>query len=694
MLKIVAESYALKGMSLEKLPPPSTSKYKIKEREDTIIKCYEKASELCLLYLQEVDRGQRNVAVSVSVAPSGQFVSHGDLMGPILETAIQRTPILYIKNGQLPCAIKTFRDLLRAVESRATQNLRPTLAKQLAEVLLRGICVKNYEKIDMADYSETASSPLPRKYSGERLFLPKDENEETILLLLIAECMANREAILTRSPEYQEAREHTASRAAAIYDLLTISLVRRAQTDLLSETFERAMKFSFADFHVWYQFALSLICSEKYARALLVLEECHGLQPENSIILLQMAQICYYHLHILDKGIACAKKVVELGDNQPMAARGYVALGIGYALKAFEAKVRGNRQELQKKALTNYSKAHKLDNNDHVALLHLALQLAIFRKIPEAIKYVRQALKLKYDHVHSLHLLSLLLSAQKHCDEALVLIEAALDEYPDNLSLMLTKSKLEQICLGTDEALMTCKHMLYIWKQYYQPSPEFEQRGTGLIDRVTADKRTLAQLQLAEMSDRDSGSVRAESIAASRVEQALSEVASSMNNSIQPRQGPSQAWSLQAQIWLHLAELYLTVNNDTEAMACVKEASSIFPLNHQVAFMKGRIHEHRMEYHEAKKCYDNAVSINPGNIKSLQHLGIVLHHLGQNRLAEKVLRDAVNIDPTSSQSWNCLGEVLQTLGEGDASSECLFTAVDLEATDPIVPFQVIPRLMQ
>lgn len=51
-------------------------------------------------------------------------------------------------------------------------------------------------------------------------------------------------------------------------------------------------------------------------------------------------------------------------------------------------------------------------------------------------------------------------------------------------------------------------------------------------------------------------SVHAESVAASRVEQALSEVASSLS-SYQPKPGPHQAWLLQIQIWLLTAQLYI-----------------------------------------------------------------------------------------------------------------------------------------
>ena len=41
-----------------------------------------------------------------------------------------------------------------------------------------------------------------------------------------------------------------------------------------------------------------------------------------------------------------------------------------------------------------------------------------------------------------------------------------------------------------------------------------------------------------------------------------------------------------------------------------------------------------------------------------------------------------------------LGIVLQSLGQSEAASDCHLTAANLEASSPIVPFAVIPRLMQ
>jgi hypothetical protein len=47
--------------------------------------------------------------------------------------------------------------------------------------------------------------------------------------------MAVRDAVLSQSPEFKEARIHAYDNATAIYDLLTIALVRWGHADLLNE---------------------------------------------------------------------------------------------------------------------------------------------------------------------------------------------------------------------------------------------------------------------------------------------------------------------------------------------------------------------------------------------------------------------------------------------------------------------------
>ncbi|XP_050402565.1 tetratricopeptide repeat protein 7B [Patella vulgata] len=688
-LLLLAEAHAIKGMCLEKTALQSTSKFRVTEREQQIIECLEQAGDLALLYLQEREKHQANTGMFVVPAHPTS-----DSVGLIIEYAIQQTPILHIKNGDIQKGIGRFRELLRAVETRCTQNLRLTLARQLAEVLMRGVCTNTYIPVCVNPLSPS-NDKKPHQYVGKDLFVPTDENEETLLLLLIAEAVATREAVLDRTQELNETRLHAFQNTTSVYDLLAIALVKRAQFSSLAESFERAMRFSFEEFHIWHQMANSLICAGKYAASLLVLRECWRLQPENAVVCLQAARLCYEYLHQYNEGIEWSKRVCELSDNNPLLARAHIAYGIGKSMAAIETKLQKERQSLNMEALTAFKKAHALDPFDFLALFHMSLQLAIMRHIPEANHYVRTALKYRNDHIHSLHLLTLLLTSQKQYGEALDLIHAALAEYPDNLSLLLTKSKLEEVTSGPEEALNTCKLMMKLWKDIHEIDSDDSSDGKGAtMDRNTFDKRSLAQLTINEFSERGSGSIRAESVAASRMERALSEVASSLNSGLQARPGSQQSWMLQAQIWLHLAELYLSQDKTSEAENCVNETSNMFPLSHQVYFMKGRVLEHKQKYLDAKVCFENAVAINPGHTKSLQHLGMVLHHLNENKLAEKALKEAVAVDPMSHQAWFSLGLVLEALGHSETAADCHATGVDLEFSSPIVSFTVIPRLMQ
>ncbi len=100
---------------------------------------------------------------------------------------------------------------------------------------------------------------------------------------------ASQDVILNRSADLAEERTKTVNETVAVYDLLAIALVRKGCFSFLSkvgyffkgrlhnlldftwqftlslsmQTLERALKFSYQEFQIWYQFALSLIASQK-----------------------------------------------------------------------------------------------------------------------------------------------------------------------------------------------------------------------------------------------------------------------------------------------------------------------------------------------------------------------------------------------------------------------------------------------
>ncbi|XP_068194430.1 tetratricopeptide repeat protein 7B isoform X2 [Antennarius striatus] len=830
-LSMIAEAYATKGLCLEKVPAASPllsnknagsplSNRNKADREQEIITCYEKSGDIALLYLQEAEK-----ALSASIpnrSPKPGPAAQDMELGYFLETGLQRAHVIHFKNGNLTRGVGRFREILRAVENRTTQSLRMTIARQLAEILLRGMCEQSYWSPledpptlspldDPTRQGHTHSknyslSRRPRVYSGENLFCPQENTEEALLLLLISESMANRDAVLSRIPEHNNDRIISLQSASVVYDLLTIALGRRGQYEMLSECLERAMKFAFEEFHLWYQLALSLMAAGKSARAVKVLKECIRLKPDEPTLPLLAVKLCIGPLHWLDEGECFAKMVVDMGEKAAeFRAKGYLAIGLVYSLKATDASLRSTQEEYQRKALGAFQRAQSLSPTDHLAAFYLALQLAVSRQIPEALGYVRQALQLQGDDVHSLHLLALLLSAQKHYHDALNIIEMALSEYPENFNLLYTKVKLESMCRGPEEALLTCKHMLQIWKSFYNlTNPSDSGRGSSLLDRAIADRRQLNAMTLPDLSDPETASgsssshsgselispsspstvstfssplpspissplssplsppsspvfilqpppfptpknpsippppppplppappktrtqsfcnsfalrqlsncglqdantlgfssmfsvcsVHATSIAASRVEQALSEVASSLQSSA-PKQGPLHPWMTLAQIWLHAAEVYTGMSKPAEASACTQEAANLFPTSHNVLYMRGQIAELRGNVDEAKRWYEEALSINPTHVKTMQRLGLILHQLQRYSLSEKVLRDAVQVNSTAHDVWNSLGEVLQAQGNAAAATECFLTALELEASSPILPFTIIPRAL-
>uniref|UniRef100_A0A3P9NUQ1 Tetratricopeptide repeat domain 7B n=1 Tax=Poecilia reticulata TaxID=8081 RepID=A0A3P9NUQ1_POERE len=675
-LSMIAEAYATKGLCLEKIPDsspslsnsgsPSTNRSPT-AREQEIITCYEKSGDIALLYLQEAEKVSGIQNRSPKPGPATQDLE----LGYFLETGLQRAHVIHFQNGNLTRGVGRFREILRAVETRTTQNLRMTIARQLAEILLRGMCEQSYwspledpPSVSPLDNptqqghtyrkNYTLSRP-PRVYSGENLFCPQENTEEALLLLLISESMANRDAVLSRIPEHNNDRIISLQSASVVYDLLTIALGRRGQYEMLSECLERAMKFAFEEFHLWYQLALSLMAAGKSARAVKVLKECIRLKPDDPTIPLLAVKLCIGPLHWLDEGEKFAKMVIDMGEKAAeFKAKGHLAVGLVYSLKATDASLRSTQEDYQRKALSAFQRAQSMSPTDHLAAFYLALQLAISRQIPEALGYVRQALQLQGDDVHSLHLLALLLSAQKHYHDALNIIEMALSEYPENFN---------------DSG-----------------------RGSSLLDRAIPDRRQLNAMTLPDFSDPDAGSVHATSIAASRVEQALSEVASSLQSSA-PKHGPPHPWLTLAQIWLHAAEVYIGMSKPAEATACTQEAANLSPTSHNMMYMRGQIAELRGNIDEAKRWYEEALSINPTHVKTMQRLGLILHQLQRYSLSEKVLRDAVQVNSTSHDVWNSLGEVLQAQGNAAAATECFLTALELEASSPILPFTIIPRAL-
>ncbi|XP_034106159.1 tetratricopeptide repeat protein 7B isoform X1 [Drosophila nasuta] len=722
-LKILAESYAIKGLCLEQQASKPTSKFKKAEKDTEMICCFERASDLGLLYLQEYDivSGSNNssnnstagstlnvnagggvqqstssFAISSTIPSSGVTLEVSRRMGAILETALQRAPIVLIKAGKLQVAVERYRIMLNAIETRATQSLRLTLARQLAEVLLRGVSGTIYAPpfttksggSTLRGGGATKRLWKPRKYAGRQQFTPRNQQEEVILLLLIAEALAVRDTVLSQSPEFRLARQHAMGNVTAVYDLLTLATIRWGLVQLLNESFEKALKFSFGEQHVWRQYALSLMAAEKHSHALRVLQESMKLTPGDPLPCLLASRLCYESLETVKQGLDYAQQALKREVKGLRPSRSQLFVGIGHQQLAIQATLKSDRDAYNKLALESLERAVQQDGNDHLAEYYLSLQYALLNQLGDALSHIRFALALRMEHAPCLHLFALLLTASRRPREALGVVEDALHEFPDNLQLLHVKAHLQLNLEDAETALSTVQHMLAVWRDVY------EAQLAGEEEKHSDTKSGVHLVHSSQMSDKDSNSVYAASLAAvSRVEQALSEAASSLSSFTQ-RPGPRRPWMLQIEIWLLLADVYLRIDQPNEALNCIHEATQIYPLSHQIMFMRGQVHVYLEQWLDAKQCFLNAVAANPNHTEALRALGETHLMLGEPRLAEKMLKDAAKLDPNCPKIWFALGQIMQTLGDFNASADCFATSLQLEPSCPVLPFTSIPLVFE
>uniref|UniRef100_A0A3Q1CV68 Tetratricopeptide repeat protein 7 N-terminal domain-containing protein n=1 Tax=Amphiprion ocellaris TaxID=80972 RepID=A0A3Q1CV68_AMPOC len=659
-LRLLAEAFVIKGLSLDHQTVSAVSRIRLSEREEESLSCYLRACDAALSYLQELDRVG---FYTYRTAKASLLLSPVDIdLGYFLQAALQSAYLCLLQRGHTHT-----HSILSLFAFKAQKKyMLLTAPAHLLVVSAAG----NDSPTTFSFHSLPHFPPLPHPLlHSVSLFV-----------------QTSGEAVISRLPDQAEARQASLQDATSVYDLLTIGMARRGQYAMLSECLERAMKFSFSEFHLWHQLGLSLMAAGKGVGAVSVFKECARMRPEDPSLPLLAVKVCIGQLHWYEEAEALAQSVVSMGEEAgEFLPRAYLALGLCCSLQATDATLKADRNEFNRKALQALNKAHSLDPQDAQIAMYLALQLALVRQVSAAMEPLQAALSLRGDDLHSLHLLILLLSAQKHHRHALDTLGLALSQHPDNFNLLFTKVKLEEALSGPAAALQTCEEMLQCWQTRYEVSRSSSSIPMAERAEVSPGHRKPSiHLTLPDFQDTSTGSLSPTSVAVSRLEAALSEV--SDMSSIR-RQGPTYIWATLERIWLQAGELFMADNRLKEAQFCISEASSLFPNSHSVLLQRGRLAELRSQLDEAKGLYDEALALHPTGERIL---GRLLVKTGRVHLGEKVLRDAVQVHSTSHEAWSGLGEALQSRDSSQAP-DCFLTALELEASCPIRPFTIIPR---
>lgn len=576
---------------------------------------------------------------------------------------------------QHPATFKAIKTVLERGTILALQMKSPIRALNMLRLVLQSkdddilhqsrlVCTTSLSSLLLFHFSLTLYAP-PTVSFHSTAFSPTHLQEEGSLVSLLSKAVTN---------SWNPSRTNPDPSPAVTLDLLTLHLADTRLPAQIVQVLEDGLRFACDLPHIWLQFALALISNGQNEQALAVFKECISLSPSDPLVLCTAAKFSLDKVNRPDLCLKWAKMASKCASDHFLRPRVEFILGRGFTVLAEQESSSQKRGDLQKLCLQHLKMAASLDNQNVEYAFHYALRNAESRDLVSASTEVKRALTLNAGHTSCLHLLALILSAQKHYQEALQVCSFALQKQPENFGLLECKAKLEVVSVNTHQALKSCKHALQLWQKL------FSTEVTGLLAIVTQDHQSLSDIPLSnyERSERN--------------EDLSADIASDTGSSyfsLGTQIPTNQPNLLQARIWCTIAEVFMSAGKVSDANSCVREAQYLGPYLSSVLTTHGRVLELEGRSEQAMKLYYNTLSLQPGNPTALTLLGRLLHHTGRNVEAEKYLREATMVDQLSHKAWYWLGEVFSAQGHFELSADCFKTSLDLETSTPIQPFSAV-----
>uniref|UniRef100_A0A914KZZ3 TPR_REGION domain-containing protein n=3 Tax=Meloidogyne TaxID=189290 RepID=A0A914KZZ3_MELIC len=521
------------------------------------------------------------------------------------------------------------------------------------------------------------------------------------------------------------------------------------QYRLLSGLYDKALRIAKKDDNFFgQQLSLSLICDNRYSRATKMLQKCilQKEEEENnqnkfdeSLIseYLHLARLQIEQLGDLELAESATLKAITLSSGTWLSGRCHLLLAMIFGLKAQYGNSLCSKKDLIAESIKYYEKAIELDPHDDTAHLYCALEYANSRDFERAKEYCQAALSLNTENPFAIMLLALIFTARKDYKGALELVINALNDFPSHYGLLVLRLKLEARYGRVEEALQTSHNLICFWRKNRSATDslpcddEQNSRLNGDINRMTTSREAIVPLTPLLIAPLGITATPGPSthLIASNVEGTpypsidnLSTIGPPTNtsdgggpastDSLSVLSSSSKSWinfsvfRLQADIWVELAEFFIEIERMNDVQACVEEACMIYPNSYQALYLKGHLYFKRAEkcaqtdpnlskklMAEAKNFVLGAISICTEHVLSIACLGRIYHFEGYLKMAEKMFRDATSIEPYDARNWHQLGCVLSELGRSNEALECFETASSLEVNTPLIPFQVIPRLL-
>ena len=356
-----------------------------------------------------------------------------------LAKAVESLPELWKLSGALHEAILSYR---RALIYKWNLDIETTakLQKEFAVFLL---------------YSGCDASPPNLRSQMEGYFVPRNNLEEAILLLLVL----LRKLVLGRIVWDPSIIDHLTYALAVSGELKALA---HQVEELLPTTMERKERC-----------CILALCYYGEGKDLVALNLLKNIlnDRENKDCILELllaSKICGENSVCLEEGIGYANQALSVleGKCSQVVSISNCLLGVSLSAKSRSAVSDTERISKQSEALQALETAERTmrESNPYV-VFHLCLENAEQRKLDSALYYAKQLLKLGAgSSVKGYTLLARILSAQKRFGDAETVINAAIEQTGkwDHGELLRTKAKLQIEQDQLKNAIETYTHLLAV----------------------------------------------------------------------------------------------------------------------------------------------------------------------------------------------------------------------------------------
>ncbi|GAA0143660.1 hypothetical protein LIER_04289 [Lithospermum erythrorhizon] len=362
---------------------------------------------------------------------------------------------------------------------------------------------------------------------------------------------------------------------------------------------------------------------------------------KRALELLLASKICGENTNYHEEGIEYLQKVPPMsrGNCNQTATLTNFLFGLLQSARSRRFASDFERSSRQSEALKALETADRMsvEKNPDV-LFHLSLENAEQRKLDVALHYAKQLLKLEAgSRVNGWILLAQILSAQKRYVDAENIINAALDETGkwDQGDLLRVKAKLQNAQGHVRDAIGTYTHLLAVL--------QVQRKNFGAQEKVVKSRRNMNK-------------------------------------------------SLEMETWHDLANIYTSVSQWRDAEVCLIKSEAISNHSASRLHSKGLLYEARSLYSDALKFFEKALDIDPNHVPSLISTAITLQKINNRSLpvVKSFLSNALRLDRTNPTAWYHLGLLYKAEGGSSAveAAECFEAAAQLQESAPIEPFRL------